>query len=117
MYLEAGAALHPALGLNLPLTDVSRLKNQRILFVCTHNSARSQMAGRMLRHLSQGSLDVLKLTMPSSVQMHSYDGRDLRSVSAGSGHSLTGYGMRRYVITFAASREVCRAFPVLYPLH
>jgi hypothetical protein len=43
--------------LNLQHTDIPRL--QRVLFVCTHNSARSQMTGGLLCHLSRGSLDVL----------------------------------------------------------
>jgi DNA-binding transcriptional ArsR family regulator len=58
LYFEVGIALHPAIALDLPSIDVSRLPHQRILFVCTHNSARSQMAEGLLRHLSQGHFTV-----------------------------------------------------------
>lgn len=117
MYLEAGAALHPALGLNLPLTDVSRLKNQRILFVCTHNSARSQMAEGMLRHLSQGSLDVLSagshptVVHPDAIRAMAEFGIDIRQQRARSLNEVTGQPFD-YVITVCdKAREVCPTFP------
>jgi ArsR family transcriptional regulator, arsenate/arsenite/antimonite-responsive transcriptional repressor / arsenate reductase (thioredoxin) len=62
LYFAAGDALHPALHApdTAPQGAVSHLptKKVRVLFLCTHNSARSQMAEGILRHLSEGRIEV-----------------------------------------------------------
>ena len=117
MYLEAGAALHPIVGTNLETLDVSRLPHQRVLFVCTHNSARSQMAEALLRHLSQGKLDVISAgSHPTGVHtdaIRTMDnfGINLRNQSSQSLHDVKGQ-LFEYVITVCdKAREVCPTFP------
>jgi ArsR family transcriptional regulator, arsenate/arsenite/antimonite-responsive transcriptional repressor / arsenate reductase (thioredoxin) len=47
--------------------DADRL---RVLFVCTRNSARSQMAEALLRHLSRGRIDVFSAGSEPAESVH-----------------------------------------------
>ncbi len=117
LYVEAGLALHPAIGLHPPVMDAARLRYQRVLFVCTHNSARSQMAEGLLRHLSQGRLDVFSAgSHPTAVHpdaIHTMDklGIDIRRQRARPLSDLAGQPFD-YVITVCdKARETCPTFP------
>ncbi|MBL8164687.1 MAG: helix-turn-helix domain-containing protein [Anaerolineae bacterium] len=117
LFLEAGQALHPAIGMDLHTFDTSRLLTRRILFVCTHNSARSQMAEGLLRHLSHGRLHVTSAgSHPTAIHP------DAISVMDRMGIDIRGQGSRPiatfveqpfdYVITVCdKAREVCPTFP------
>lgn len=117
MYSEAGSALHPAIGLHLPTLDVSRLKHQRVLFVCTHNSARSQIAEGLLRRLSEGYLDVVSAGShptgihPDAIRTMDSFGIDIRDQQSRSLSDIVGQPFN-YVITVCdKAREVCPTFP------
>jgi protein-tyrosine-phosphatase/DNA-binding transcriptional ArsR family regulator len=117
LYLEAGTALHPAIGLNLPMIDVSQLPDQRVLFVCTHNSARSQMAEGLLRHLSQGHLNVLSAgshpttVHPDAIHTMATFGIDISQQQSRPLSDIEGQSFD-YVITVCdKAREICPTFP------
>lgn len=59
LYLRAGAALHP--GIATPAAgapDAALTRPLRILFLCTHNRARSQLAEGIARYLGGDQVDV-----------------------------------------------------------
>lgn len=81
LYSSAGEALHPALGnldgpgaLATPATSVGTYNKAdgeppvRVLFLCTHNSARSQMAEAIMQHLGGSIVEVYSAgTHPSNI--------------------------------------------------
>jgi protein-tyrosine-phosphatase len=116
----AGAALHPGLRLRTPPAagdDASITANIRVLFLCTGNSARSQMAEALLRAhggprahaVSAGSHP--KDLHPNAVRVMAEHGIDLRAQR--SKHLSIYTGQRfDYVISLCDKvREVCPEFP------
>lgn len=117
LFLEAGRALHPAISAALPTFNPSRLLPQRILFLCTHNSARSQMAEGLLRHLSQGRLQVSSAgshpttVHPYAVETMAQMGIDIQEQRSRALESFVEQPFD-YVITVCdKAREVCPTFP------
>ena len=91
----------------------------RVLFVCTHNAARSQMAEGILRHLAHGTLDVESAgTEPSQVHPLAVEAVkrlldvDISGQRSKSVNEFTGQHFD-YVITLCDSaKETCPVFPV-----
>ncbi len=124
LFLASGEALHPALGqaADEPSRATSRStrrprRKPRILFLCTHNSARSQMAEGILRHLAGERLEVRSAgTEPSRVHPLAIRAMAERGIDIGaqtSKHSDEFAGQRfDYVITVCdRASEVCPIFP------
>lgn len=117
LFLESGQALHPAIGLPLATFDPMRLRPQRILFICTHNSARSQMAEGLLRHLSRERLTVSSAgsqptaVHPDAIRTLAQLGIDMRRQHSRSTDAFISQPFD-YVITVCdKAREVCPTFP------
>lgn len=117
LYVETGTALHPALsGPALP-DHIAALEHKRILFVCTHNSARSQMAEGLLRHLSQGRLDTFSAGShpteihPDAIRTMDALGIDIRGQRAKPLADFEGQRFDTIITVCDRAREVCPTFP------
>lgn len=121
--LLAGAvvALHPGLRLTPPPPRVgvrhTRRRLTRVLFLCTGNSARSQIAEALGEHLSAGAVDARsagshpKPLHPNAVRVMRRRGIDLEGRRP---KNLSEFSGQRfdYVVTLCDRvREVCPEFP------
>lgn len=118
-YQMAGAALHPALSGDDTHEPPAKLPETlpRVLFLCTHNSARSQMAEGLLRSLSRDQVAAYSAgTEPSRVNPHAIEVMQSLKID------ITGQRSKHldefmgqqfdYVITVCDNaREVCPTFP------
>ena len=115
---SAGGALHPGLWL-VPARPVPPwpTPRQRVLFLCTGNSARSQMAEALIEHMSDGAVSAAsagshpKALHPNAVQVMRKRGID---ISANRTKHFDKYVGQRFdaVITLCDRvREVCPEFP------
>lgn len=119
LYFSAGESLHPAVseeGLQTGDVLPPKLK-ARVLFLCTHNSARSQMAEGLLRVRSGGSVEAFSAgTAPTAV--HPLAIRTLQEmnidISAQRAKSVQEFLGQQfdYIITVCdRARELCPVFP------
>src|SRR5664279_1572558 len=113
LYQAAGAALHPALCEPTVVTYPLPTTPGRVLFVCTHNSARSQMAEGLMRHLGGAYFQVYSAgshpTQPHSDAIRAMDalGIDIRSQRSKHLQEFENQ-VFDYVITVCdRAREVC----------
>lgn len=114
---ETGAALHPALRLNAPAKSATgRRRRTRVLFLCTGNSARSQIAEALVQHLAAGAIEAYsagshpKRLHPNAVRVMRERGLDIEGRRS---KQLTEFAGRRfdYVVTLCDRvREVCPEF-------
>lgn len=119
-YFAAGEQLHPALHVDASCLKPARLSLERplrVLFVCTQNSARSQMAEGLLRHLAGQALEVYSAgSQPSVVHPLAVRVMAARGIDISSHHSKHidefSHQSFDYVITVCdRAREVCPVFP------
>jgi ArsR family transcriptional regulator, arsenate/arsenite/antimonite-responsive transcriptional repressor / arsenate reductase (thioredoxin) len=115
---SAGPALHPGLQLTVaPPLPGRRQRPPRVLFLCTGNSARSQMAEALLEHVSDHTIEARsagshpKPLHPNAVRVMRERGID---ISRHSTKPLERFLRTRFdqVITLCDKvREVCPEFP------
>jgi protein-tyrosine-phosphatase len=111
----AGAALQPSVPATATATRPRR--RPRVLFLCTGNSARSQIAEAVLQELSGGSVQAFsagskpKSVHPNAVAVMRARGIDITSQQA---KHVDTFGRQRFdcVVTLCDRvREVCPEFP------
>jgi protein-tyrosine-phosphatase len=115
----AGGALHPGLALAPPAGDgyAAQGRRVRVLFLCTGNSTRSQIAEALLRQLAGEAVEAHsagshpRSVHPSAVRVMRERGMDISSKEA---TPLSRFARQRfdYVVTLCDRvREVCPEFP------
>jgi len=116
MFFEAGAALHPTLGTPSPTVQLPPTSGVRVLFVCTHNSARSQMAEGFLRHVSGGRIEVQSAGShatqihPDAIRTMDDFGIDIRNQRAKSFNAVEGQPFDYVISVCDKAREECPVF-------
>ena len=121
LYFTSAGALHPALGNTQVWTEgqisTSPDKPIRILFLCTGNSARSQMAEGLLRHLSEGRVEAYSAgSNPRSlhryaVQVMASMGIDISQQRAKHFDEFHGQSFHRVITVCDRVKENCPTFP------
>lgn len=118
---DAGGALHPALRLvpepPTPRSPGRSRRKPRILFLCTGNSARSQIAEALLVQMSEGTVEAASAgSHPKRLHPHAVRVMEKRGIdiSANRTKHLDEFVSQRFdvVITLCDRvREVCPEFP------
>lgn len=118
-YEGLGVALHPMLSMQAANAQANIPSGQprRVLFLCTENSARSQMAEGLLRHLGGDRLQVFSAGTaptrihPNAIRVMAEKGIDIQAQRS---KSVDEFQDRQfdYVITVCdRARENCPTFP------
>ncbi len=93
------------------------MKSERVLFLCTHNSARSQMAEGLLRHLGGGSVEVASAgteargVHPMAVRVMAEIGIDLRGHASKTLDRFVGKPWDDVITVCDHANESCPIFP------
>ncbi|MEV4214718.1 MarR family transcriptional regulator [Micromonospora sp. NPDC049662] len=112
---DAGAALHPGLRLAPPSPATS--VTGRVLFLCTGNSARSQMAETLLRERTAGAVQAYSAgSRPKPVHPHAVTVMSARGIDLGSARpthldEFTGQPFDAVITLCDRVKEVCPDFP------
>lgn len=121
LYFASAAALHPALvETDHEPTEAAQHEHAqplRVLFLCTENSARSQMAEGILRKLSHGQVDAFSAgsapapVHPNAVRALAEIGIDISGQVAKSIDVFRGQSFDYVVTVCDRVRETCPSFP------
>jgi protein-tyrosine-phosphatase len=118
---SAGAALHPALRLEAPPPPAT--PRSSVLFLCTGNSARSQMAEALLQELSGGGAEAASAGSdprplhPLAVRALRARGLDISRREPKHVSVFAGRGFDRVITLCDRVREVCPDFPGVALVH
>jgi arsenate reductase len=93
------------------------MERHRVLFICTHNSARSQMAEGMLRHLAGDRYEAFSAgtvatgLRPEAISAMAEIGVDISAQSSKTLERYLGEPFELVVTVCDAAREACPTFP------
>ena len=121
LYYQVGQSVHPAISNPSPdpqvKTKPSKNAPVRVLFLCTHNSARSQMAEGFLRQLGKDKVEVFSAGSeptsihPLALKVMTDFGIDLSKQRAKHLNKFIGQDFDYVVTVCDRLREVCPVFP------
>lgn len=122
MLAAAGAALHPALGGDPFVGHVRALgssggRRPRVLFACTGNGSRSQLAEALLRAYVGGAIDVVsagshpKPIHPNTIAVLTERAIDTTGLRSKSLDEFAGQSFDHVITLCDRVREVCPEFP------
>jgi len=113
-----GGALHPGLRLTPPPRDAAQIRPARVLFLCTGNSARSQIAEALAKARSNGAIEAFsagsepKPLHPNAVRvMQDAYGLDLSHHTSKHLDIFAGQRFDWVISLCDRVREVCPEFP------
>lgn len=115
-YQAVGAALHPALAC-VPTPETVSSRPYRVLFLCTHNSARSQLAEGILRAVGGERVEVFSAgnevtaVHPLAVCAAAERGIDISQQRAKPMDEFVGQSFDVIITVCDRVREVCPVFP------
>ena len=121
LYFTSAAVLHPALS-NAQISPEEQItvfshKPVRILFLCTGNSARSQMAEGLLRHLNKGRVEAFsagsnpRRLQPYAVRVMASMGIDISQQRAKHFAEFHGQSFDHIITVCDRVKEICPTFP------
>ncbi len=121
LYFQTGQSLHPAIAdiYPQPQGEAAAAKHHptRILFLCTHNSARSQMAEGLLRKIAGDQVEVFSAGSeptpihPLAIKIMAEIGVDLSHQRPKHFNEFIGQHFDYIVTVCDRVREVCPVFP------
>jgi protein-tyrosine-phosphatase len=120
LYFAAGESLHPGISGRPHVasdTEPGRGRRVRVLFLCTHNSARSQMAEGILRHLGGDRLEVRSAgtvatrVHPLASAAMAEKGIDIKGQRSKHLDEFSGQDFDFVVTVCDNARESCPVFP------
>lgn len=117
LYFSSGEALHPALTGASQLAAAGIEKPVRVLFLCTHNSARSQMAEGLLRSRGLSPITVFSAgtepdqVHPLAVKALGEMNIDISSQRSKSLDEFVGQHFDYIITVCDRAREACPLFP------
>ncbi|HUM69694.1 MAG TPA: ArsR family transcriptional regulator, partial [Chloroflexota bacterium] len=115
-YQAGGASLHPALACVPPPQNVPT-RPYRVLFLCTHNSARSQLAEGMMRAMGGERVAVysagnaVTAVHPLAIRAAAERGIDISQQRAKPMDEFVGQPFDAIITVCDRVREVCPVFP------
>lgn len=121
LYVETGQSMHPALSApapeRYPQDQALATSPIRVLFLCTHNSARSQMAEGLLRKLGGDRVEVFSAGSeptsihPLAIKAMASAGIDLEQHRVKHFDEYVGQTFDCIITVCDRVREVCPVFP------
>lgn len=121
LYTRVGREIHPGITAPIELdaatAEGALTRSSRVLFLCTENSARSQMAEGILRHFSRGQVEVASAgsrptgVNPLAVKVLAEHGIDISQHRSKSLEEFRGQEFDYIITVCDRVRESCPSFP------